>query len=77
MKNKEMMNSTTINPTFETLQLSIPPEDIKFIKALAKKFGWKLGKKKSGLKESIDDIKKGRVYEIKDIDAYFKKLGVE
>lgn len=32
--------------------------------------------KKCGLDESLEDIKAGRVREIKDVNAYFKKLGV-
>ena len=30
----------------------------------------------SGIEKSLDDIKNGRVREIKDPKAYFKKLGV-
>lgn len=30
----------------------------------------------SGIEKSMDDIKNGRVREIKDTKAYFKKLGV-
>lgn len=69
--------NTTINPTFETYVLSFPAEDMKLVKDLVKKFGWKLRRKKTGMQEAMDDVKHGRVSDITDIDAYFKKLGVE
>lgn len=31
---------------------------------------------KTGIEESLADIKNGRVREIKDVNAYFKNLGV-
>lgn len=62
----------------KTLPLSFPSTDMKLVKELAKKFGWKLGKvKKTGMEEAMDDIAKGRTYDIDDIDEYFKNLGIE
>ena len=50
-----------MDTTIETLPLSFPAGDMKLVKELAKKFGWKLGKaKKSGLDEAIEDVKHGR-----------------
>lgn len=52
-----------MDATLETLTLSFPADDLKLVKDLAKKFGWKLSrKKKTGIGEAIDDIKQGRVY---------------
>lgn len=59
----------------DTRTLSFPTEDLKLVKEVAKKFGWSLGrKKKCGLDEAIEDVKAGRVEEIKDIDEFFRKL---
>lgn len=67
-----------MDATIETLPLSFPIEDLKLVKELVKKFGWKLGKKqKCGLDEALDDVRQGRVSDMGDIDEYFKKLGVE
>lgn len=67
-----------MDTTIETLPLSFPAGDMKLVKELAKKFGWKLGKtKKSGLDEAIEDVKHGRVSAVGDIDEYFRRLGVQ
>ena len=67
-----------MDTTIETLPLSFPAGDMKLVKELAKKFGWKLGKaKKSGLDEALEDVKHGRVSAVGDIDEYFRRLGVQ
>ena len=72
------MNIALDNNNIETLSLNIPKDDIKLLKDLVKKFGWKINrKKKTGLEEAMDDIKHGRVHEIDDLDAYFRKFGVK
>lgn len=72
------MNIALDNNNIETLSLNIPKDDIKLLKDLVKKFGWKINrKKKTGLEEAMDDIKHGRVYEIDDLDDYFRKFGVK
>ena len=38
------------------------------LKELAKKFGWSIGKKKSGIQKGLDDIKAGRIYRAKDMN---------
>ena len=72
------MNIALDNNNIETLSLNIPKDDIKLLKDLVKKFGWKINrKKKTGLEEAMDDIKHGRVHEIDDLGDYFRKFGVK
>lgn len=42
--------------------------DMALLKELAKKFGWSIGKKKSGIQKGLDDIKAGRIYRAKDMN---------
>ncbi|MDD7440706.1 hypothetical protein [Prevotellamassilia timonensis] len=72
------MNIALDNNNIETLSLNIPKDDIKLLKDLVKKFGWKINrKKKTGLEEAMDDIKHGRVYGPYDsVDEMFKSMGV-
>ena len=35
---------------------------------LAEKYGWSIGKKKSGIQKGLDDIKAGRTYRAKDMN---------
>lgn len=72
------MNIALDNNNIETLSLNIPKDDIKLLKDLVKKFGWKINrKKKTGLEEALDDIKHGRVYGPYDsVDEMFKSMGV-
>ena len=72
------MNIALDNNNIETLSLNIPKDDIKLLKDLVKKFGWKINrKKKTGLEEAMDDIKHGGVHEIDDLDDYFRNFGVK
>lgn len=72
------MNIALDNNNIETLSLNIPKDDIKLLKDLVKKFGWKINrKKKTGLEEAMNDIKHGRVYGPYDsVDEMFKSMGV-
>lgn len=71
------MNIALDNNNIETLSLNIPKDDIKLLKDLVKKFGWKINRKKTGLEEAMDDIKHGRVYGPYDsVDEMFKSMGV-
>lgn len=72
------MNIALDNNNIETLSLNIPKDDVKLLKDLVKKFGWKINrKKKTGLEEAMDDIKHGRVYGPYDsVDEMFKSMGV-
>ena len=72
------MNIALDNNNIETLSLNIPKDDIKLLKDLVKKFGWKINrKKKTGLEKAMDDIKHGRVYGPYDsVDEMFKSMGI-
>lgn len=50
------------------VELTIPEIDMALLKELAKKFGWSIGKKKSGIQKGLDDIAAGRVYKAKNMD---------
>lgn len=63
--------------TLDSLSISFPPEDLKLVKDLARKFGWKVERKRTPIEKALEDVNNGRVYEIDDIDAYFKKMGAE
>lgn len=57
-----------MDTTIKKVELSIPEVDMALLKELAKKFGWSIGKKKSGIEKGLDDIAAGRVYKAKDMD---------
>lgn len=57
-----------MDTTIKKVELSIPKVDMALLKELAKKFGWSIGKKKSGIEKGLDDIAAGRVYKAKDMD---------
>lgn len=44
------------------------------LKELAKKFGWGIGKKKSGIQKGLDDIKAGRVHKAENAEDMFKQI---
>lgn len=57
-----------MDTTIKKVELAIPEVDMALLKALAKKFGWSIGKKKSGIEKGLDDIAAGRVYRAKDME---------
>lgn len=57
-----------MDTTIKKVELSIPEVDMALLKELAKKFGWSIRKKKSGIEKGLDDIAAGRVYKAKDMD---------
>lgn len=64
-----------MDATLEKETICLPAEDKKLLKEIAKKFGWKIARrKKTGYEEAIDDVRAGRVSEVKDIDAYFNQF---
>ena len=56
--------------TVKKVEITLPEVDMALLKELAKKFGWNIGRKKSG----IEDIKAGRVYKAKDMEDLKKHL---
>lgn len=63
-----------MDTTIKKVELSIPEVDMALLKELAKKFGWSIGKKKSGIEKGLDDIAAGRVYKAKDMDDLKRHL---
>ncbi|WP_075555688.1 hypothetical protein [Parabacteroides timonensis] len=63
-----------MDTTIKKVELSIPEVDMALLKELAKKFGWSIGKKKSGIEKGLEDIAAGRVYKAKDMDDLKRHL---
>ena len=61
-----------MDTAIKKVELSLPEMDMALLKELAKKFGWSIGKKKSGIQKGLDDIKAGRIYRAKDMN-YLKQ----
>ncbi len=63
---------------YATFLVTLPESDVRFFKQIAKRLGWKVGRrKKSPLEEALEDVRCGRIYPIDDIDEYFKHYGIE
>lgn len=56
------------------VELTIPEIDMALLKELAKKFGWSIGKKKSGIQKGLDDIAAGRVHKAKNAEDMFNQI---
>lgn len=54
--------------TVKKVEITLPEVDMALLKELAKKFGWNIGRKKSGIEKGLEDIKAGRVYKAKDME---------
>ena len=63
-----------MDTAIKKVELSLPEMDMALLKELAKKFGWSIGKKKSGIQKGLDDIKAGRVHEAKNAEDMFKQI---
>ena len=63
-----------MDTTIKKVELSIPEVDMDLLKELAKKFGWSIGKKKSGIEKGLEDIAAGRVYKAKNMDDLKRHL---
>ncbi len=61
-----------MDSTMETVSFELPKADLKLFKELAKKMGWTIYKRKSGIEKSLEDVKSGRVYKAKDADDLFQ-----
>ena len=60
-----------MDTTMETISFELPKADLKLFKELAKKMGWTITDKKSGIEKAV---KTGRVYKAKDADELFKQI---
>ena len=63
-----------MDTAIEKVELSLPETDMALLKELAKKFGWSIGKKKSGIQKGLDDIKAGRVHKAENAEDMFKQI---
>ena len=43
--------------TVKKVEITLPEVDMALLKELAKKFGWNIGRKKSGIEKGLEDIK--------------------
>ena len=50
--------------TVKKVEITLPEVDMALLKELAKKFGWNIGRKKSGIEKGLEDIKAGRTHKI-------------
>ena len=44
------------------VEITLPEVDMALLKELAKKIGWNIGRKKSGIAKGLEDIKAGRTH---------------
>ena len=63
-----------MDTAIKKVELSLPETDMALLKELAKKFGWSIGKKKSGIQKGLDDIKAGRVHKAENAEEMFKQI---
>ena len=63
-----------MDTAIKKVELSLPETDMALLKELAKKFGWSIGKKKSGIQKGLDDIMAGRVNKAENAEDMFKQI---
>ena len=63
-----------MDTAIKKVELSLPEMDMALLKELAEKYGWSIGKKKSGIQKGLDDIKAGRVHKAKNAEDMFKQI---
>lgn len=63
-----------MDSTMETVLFELPKSDLRLFKELAKKMGWTISKKKSGIEKALEDAKVGRVYKAENADDLFKQI---
>lgn len=63
-----------MDAALKKIEVTIPEVDMDLLKILTKRFGWSIGKKKSGIEKGLEDIKAGRVYKAKDAEDMFKQI---
>lgn len=79
---------TTARSMPNTFAVTVPKADVSFFKAMAKKMGWMIERKKATIQKpkefditqtasyraAMDDVKHGRVYEAKSVDDMFIQI---
>mgnify|MGYP000142102626 FL=1 len=63
-----------MDTAIKKVELSLPEMDMALLKELAEKYGWSIGKKKSGIQKGLDDIKAGRVHKAENAEDMFKQI---
>ncbi len=63
--------------TVKKVEITLPEVDMALLKELAKKFGWNIGRKKSGIEKGLEDIKAGRTHKAKTQKICFNKSLVD
>ena len=60
---------------FENVSLTIPDNDISFLRTLAKKMGWTMKRqRKSGVEKGLEDIKKGNVFHAESTEDLINQI---
>lgn len=54
--------------TGKKIEITVPEEDMTLLRKLAKRFGWNIRLKKSGIEKGLEDIAAGRVYKARDME---------
>ena len=60
--------------TVKKVEITLPEVDMALLKELAKKFGWNIGRKKSGIEKGLEDIKAGRTHKAKNAEDMFQQI---
>lgn len=60
-----------MDATIKRIELSIPEADLPLLRLLAKRLGWTIEKKKSGIEKGLEDIAAGRVHKAKNTEDLF------
>lgn len=60
--------------TVKKVEITLPEVDMALLKELAKKFGWNIGRKKSGIEKGLEDIKAGRTHKAKNAEDMFHQI---
>ena len=63
--------------TVKKVEITLLEVDMALLKELAKKFGWNIGRKKSGIEKGLEDIKAGRTHKAKTQKICFNKSLVD
>lgn len=71
---KNNITMETIEYT-ENVQLTVPTNDISFLRSIAKRMGWVVKRpRKSGIEKGMEDIRKGNVFHAKNSEDLIKQI---